>query len=212
MAGGNPRIAPGAWIALLCAMLLPLAVHAQITFRSAASAAGPGSGTITFRAATNAVNGNIVFRAASNSGTPTSVSPVFRAAASGSAATGVLTLTIARPANTVENDVMVAAIGVSANTPTITPPSGWTLVRQTDNTAANANSLAVYYKVATASEPANYSWSFSASTGSVGGIQTFYNVDIANPIDVENGQTTASSASHATPNIATTVANTMVVT
>src|SRR3990172_7416901 len=205
----NQRIVACAWIALLFAMLLPHAVDAQIIFHGASSAAGPGAGTITFRAATSAVSGNIVFRAATNSGTPTSVAPVFRASASASAATGVLTLTIARPANTVENDVMVAAIGVSASAPTITPPTGWTLVRKTDNAAANANSLAVYYKVATASEPANYTWSFSASTGSVGGIQSFYNVDTSSPIDVENGQTTPSGTAHATPNVTTTVANAM---
>ncbi|HLF22332.1 MAG TPA: DUF6701 domain-containing protein [Burkholderiales bacterium] len=207
----NQRIVAGAWIALLFAMLLPHAVDAQIIFHGASSAAGPGAGTITFRAATSAVSGNIVFRAASNSGTPTSVAPVFRAVASGTAATGVLTLTVARPANTVENDVMVAAIGVSASAPTITPPTGWTLVRKTDNTAANANSLAVYYKVATASESANYTWSFSASTGSVGGIQSFYNVDTSSPIDVENGQTTPSALGHAAPAITTTTANAMLV-
>ena len=193
-------------------MTLGAPAYAQIAFRGASSAAGPGTGTITFRAATSAVSGNIVFRAASNSGTPTSISPVFRAAASAASATGVLTLTIARPANTVENDVMIASIGVSANSPTITPPPGWTLVRQTNNTAANANALAVYRKAATSAEPVNYTWTFSASTGSVGGIQTFFNVDAANPIDVENGQTTPSGTAHATPSVITTVANTMLVT
>jgi hypothetical protein len=107
---------------------------------------------------------------------------------------------------------MVASIGVSANSTTITPPPGWTLVRQTNNTATNANSLVVYLKVATSTEPVNYTWTFSASTGSAGGIQTFFNVDTANPIDVENGQTTPSGTAHATPSVITTVANTMLVT
>jgi len=208
---GLPPVIP-VILALLAGALLPHPAEAQIAFRGASSAAGPGTGAITFRAATSAASGNIVFRAASNSGTPTSVSPAFRAAASASAASGILTLTIARPANTVENDVMIASVGVSASSPTITAPFGWTLVRQTTNATANANSLAVYRKVATAAEPANYTWTFSASTGAVGGIQTFFNVDTVNPIDVENGQTTPSGTTHATPSVTTTMANTMLVT
>jgi RHS repeat-associated protein len=46
----------------------------------------------------------------------------------------------------------------------------------------------------------------------VGGIQAFSNVDTANPIDVENGQTTAFALTHAAPSVTTTVANAMLVT
>jgi hypothetical protein len=143
----------------------------------------------------------------------TSVSGIcFRADASGGAPSGTLILAISKPVGTVEGDVMIASIAVRPDTATITAPAGWTLVRRIDNANANANSLAVYYRVAVASEPANYSWTFSTSTGSAGGIQTFPGVDTTNPIDVENGQSTPSSLSHATPSVTTTVANAMVVT
>jgi hypothetical protein len=190
---------------------LPLEVQAQVAFRGASSAAAPAAGAITYRSRTSGVSGGINYRGSANTGV-TSVTPVYRAAASASAANAVLALTINRPAGTILNDAMVASIGVAANTPTITAPSGWTLVRQMNNTVANANSLAVFIKIATAAEPANYTWTFSASGGSAGGIQTFYKVDITNPIDVENGQTTPSSISHTTPSITTTVSNTMLVT
>ena len=130
-------------VLLLAVLFAPAAAQAQITFRGSSSAIGPGAGTITFRLATSAISGNILFRAASTSGTPTSLAPAFRAAASASSPTGVLALTINRPANTVENDVMVASIGVSAGSPTITPPAGWTLARKTDNAAATAIFLVV---------------------------------------------------------------------
>lgn len=188
--------------------ILSAQAQAQIVFRGASSAAEVGA--ITYRSATTGVSGGIAYRGAATTGT-TSLAPVYRGSTSSSAATGVLTLTISRPATTVENDVMVAAIGVSANTPTITAPAGWTLVRQMNNTAANPNSLAIYTKVATAAEPFSYSWTLSASAGAVGGIQTFYNVDISNPVVAENGQTTASSLTHTAPVITTTVANTMLV-
>lgn len=138
---------------------------------------------------------------------------VFRAAASGGAASGTLTLAISVPAGTLANDVMIASIGVRPYTAVITAPAGWTLVRRTDNTSATkAPALAVYYRVAGASEPANYTWTFSASTGSAGGIQSFSGVKTSSPINVDGGLATASSLSHATPSVTTTMANTMLVT
>jgi hypothetical protein len=81
-----------------------------------------------------------------------------------------------------------------------------------DNASVTANSLAVYYKVAGAGEPASYTWTFSTSTGSAGGIQTFSGVDTAAPINVENGQNTPSGLTHTTLSVTTTVANAMLVT
>jgi hypothetical protein len=204
----------GLLLALLCAAwLAPVPAQAQIAFRSATSAIGPATGTIAFRAATSAAGGNITFRAAATSGTPTTLSPVFRQVASATAASGVLTLAINLPAGTLQNDVMIAAIAVRPSSATITAPAGWALVRRTDNPGpTDSNSLAVYYRVAGGNEPLNYAWTFSASTGAAGGIQAFSSVDTTNPIDVENGQTTPSANTHATPSVTTTVANTMLVT
>lgn len=126
-------------------------------------------------------------------------------------------LTINKPTGTVQNDVMIASIAVRASTVTITPPSGWTLVRRMDNADSTANSLAVYRLVAGASEPADYTWTFSPAAMAAGGIQTFSGVDTTTPIDVENGQNTVATpccwtTSHPTPDVTTTVANTMLVT
>ena len=134
----------------------------------------------------------------------------FRAAESASDTTGNLTIT--KPTGTVEDDVMIASIGVRPDTTVISPPAGWTLVRRVDNANPNANSLAVYRKTAGNSEAANYTWTLTGPTGSAGGIQTFDGVDLTSPIDVENGQTTANALTHATPSVTTTVADTMLVT
>ena len=61
-------------------------------------------------------------------------------------------------------------------------------------------------------EPASYSWTLSASTGSAGGIQSFAGVDLTNPIDVENGASTASALTHAAPSVTTTSANDLIIT
>ena len=123
-------------------------------------------------------------------------------------------LTINAPAGTVANDQMIAAISVQPFTATVTPPAGWTLVRQVNNAAATTNSLYVYRRTATAAEPASYTWDFAAWANgyAAGGIQSFSGVDTTTPIDVENGAATASALTHATPSVNTTVAITMVVT
>ncbi|MEK6208761.1 MAG: DUF6701 domain-containing protein [Pseudomonadota bacterium] len=129
------------------------------------------------------------------------------------------TITINKPAGTIQNDVMIASIGFSPNTLTIpTVPAGWTLVRRVDNANANANSLAVYRLAAGAAEPASYTWTFSAAGYLAGGISTFSGVDTAAQVDIENGNCTqqgscaTTTLSHATPSVATTVTNTMLVT
>ena len=136
----------------------------------------------------------------------------FRAAAQAGATSGVLTLTINKPAGTISGDVMIAAIAVRPNTATITAPAGWTLIRRTNNANTNMSSQATYRKVAGAAEPASYSWTFNTTTGSAGGIATFYGVNSTTPVDVENGQTTPSGTTHTAPSVTTTKAYDMVVT
>src|SRR5262249_60313865 len=92
-------------------------------------------------------------------------------------------VTINVPAGTVQNDVMVASITVRPSTVTITAPAGWTLIRRVNQATGNSESLAVYYPVAGATEPANYTGCLSASApptcgattpaGSAGGIISF---------------------------------------
>ncbi|HZP48857.1 MAG TPA: C25 family cysteine peptidase [Vicinamibacterales bacterium] len=135
---------------------------------------------------------------------------VFRAAASAGAASGNVTINV--PAGTQANDVMLAAIGINANTPTVTAPGGWTLVRQTNNTNNTANALAIYRRVATTAEPASYTWTISANTGVSGGIMSFSGVDLQNPIDVENGQANGNGTNQAAPAVTTTGTNEMIVT
>ena len=117
------------------------------------------------------------------------------------------------PAGTVAGDVMVASIAVQPSTIVITPPAGWTLVRNNTQAAGSSSRMATYYRVATAGEPASYVWTFSgaASTGAAGGIMSFSGVNTATPIDAENGNTTASSLTHTANAVTTVSGNTMLV-
>ncbi len=137
----------------------------------------------------------------------------FRSGASTNLSGQGASITITKPTNTAKGDVLIASIAVRPNTVTITAPTGWTLVNRQDNAGGSVNSLAVYSKVATATEPASYTWSFSANTGNEGGIMAFSGVDNTTPIDVSAGSITAAATTTFTaPSVTTTVTNTMIVT
>jgi len=99
--------------------------------------------------------------------------------------------------------------------------NGWTLLRRIDN--STTASMAVYWKAADSNESgrvcqsyngAGYDWAFTPTSGTktmVGSISAYSGVNASTPIDVENGLATASSTTHSTPSITTTVANAMVV-
>ena len=86
---------------------------------------------------------------------------------------------------------------------TITPPSGWTLIRRDDSTTLLAK--ASYYKVATGSEPANHTGNFGSKHKATGGIQAYFNVDTTNPINASSGQANPASTSVTRPSLTTTL-------
>ena len=126
-------------------------------------------------------------------------------------------LTIAVPAGTIVDDVMVAAIGVRPSTTTITAPAGWTLLRTTtqpNGGVAAGNVMATYYRVASASEPAGYTWTFSSPAsvgGAVGGILSFSGVSTSAPINIDGANITPAGTAHTANGVTTTVADTMLI-
>jgi hypothetical protein len=70
------------------------------------------------------------------------------------------------PAGTVEGDVMIAAIYTNAFTPGV--PAGWTDPR---------GDRFLWYKRASGSEPANYTWTTGSIANWVGGIATYRGLD-----------------------------------
>jgi len=128
---------------------------------------------------------------------------------SSATSTPVTTIAISKPAGVTTDDVLLAGISVRGN-PTITPPTGWTLVRSDASTTVLLQS--VYVKVATGSEPASYSWTFSVPIASaVGGIAAHSGVDTTTPVDTSGGQANASSTSVTAPSVTTTVADALLV-
>lgn len=101
-------------------------------------------------------------------------------AQNGSAAT----LVIPRPTSTAAGNLLLAQItfekGSDAGSDTQLTPSGWTRVVRTNQ--GTDLGTAVFWRVATATEPASYTWTFGQSVKAAGGILRYTGVDTANPI------------------------------
>lgn len=134
----------------------------------------------------------------------TNSSILFRGSATNVATTNQNSITVSKPTGVVEGDVMVAQITVSSSAGSI-PPSGWSLIRNL--VASFSHSTATYYKVAGASEPVSYTWTIGCGCWETAAIIAYSGVDIASPIDAENGQLGSS-----TPPVTTTVPGDMIVT
>ncbi len=117
-------------------------------------------------------------------------------------------LTLNKPSTVIAGHVLIAQVVFRTPTNVVTPPSGWILIRR-DETSSTIG-MASYYKVATSSEPATYTWTFSASVLLAGGIADFSGVKTSSPINAQAGSF-QSGTSMIAPSITTTVPNTELV-
>lgn len=96
-----------------------------------------------------------------------------------SGAAGSLALSV--PSGTQAQDLMIAELSYGGGSgATITKPAGWTTT--SENFVGGQGWLGVYYKLASSSEPASYTWNFSASAQAAGGISTYRCVNQDSPI------------------------------
>ena len=111
-------------------------------------------------------------------------------------------LTLATPAGTTAGDVLILHVGYETGTSaTLQPPAGWTLLQRKD--VGTFWGQAVYYKVATAGEPASYVFSLTSPGANIsGGITAWSGVSSTNPIDASAGGT-ATSLTITAPTITT---------
>jgi RHS repeat-associated protein len=94
------------------------------------------------------------------------------------------TVVLPGPGGVTSGDVMIAAVAVRG-VPTVTAPTGWTLIRSDSN--GSSMKLLSYWRVASGSEPADYTWSFSSARAAAGTITAYTGVNTANPVDVHSG-------------------------
>ena len=115
------------------------------------------------------------------------------------------TIVLNKPAGIQAGDVLIAAVAVRG-VPTVTAPTGWTLIRS-DSNGSSMKTLS-YWRVATSSEPANWTWSFSSARAAAGTITAYTGVNTSNPVDVHSGfANTTDSTQILAPSVTTTGVN-----
>jgi hypothetical protein len=133
--------------------------------------------------------------------TPTPAGPIVFRAAAGTDTSGS-SITISSPTGVQPNDVLLAAVYWDNSSPVaVTPPTGWSLVRQDGR--ASFEEVALYTHVAGAAEPASYTWQLTRSVTVTGIIAAYGGVS---GIDVQAGQTGTNSTVTA-PSVTSTAAN-----
>lgn len=108
-------------------------------------------------------------------------------------------VTVPAPAY-VENDILIAILMADTGSPTWTPPSGWTEVGK----ATNTSHLALFRKVATASEPATYTFASSNNETYNGAVISISDGDTTTPVNIHNFTNQASAAKFAMQQVTTT--------
>lgn len=130
--------------------------------------------------------------------------------------TGTDAVTVAVPAGTVANDLLIAQVAYRTAPRTVTPPAGWTLLRSDQSVNAgvtsNAASSTLFWKWATAAEPASAAFSLSAGTVvPVAGVVAVYRgVHQTTPLGPSN-VAAAYGATASTPSVTTSLAGAWVV-
>lgn len=95
---------------------------------------------------------------------------------------------IDKPSGVSADDMLVVGLTFEKGSDEdLTPPTGWTLIRRTDNSSNSG--LATYYKIAGASEPSSYSFDLDNGSKWCIGIVRLSDVDDVSPIDVSSGNT-----------------------
>ena len=110
-------------------------------------------------------------------------------------------ITVTAPTGIQQNDLLIAHLAINQ---TVNTPTGWTSYYQ-------ANTLAVFYKLASSSEPTSYVFTFSASGAGSAAVIRLSGTDLTNPLNNSIAAYNPSSASSLSTGagLAPTVTNTL---
>ena len=141
------------------------------------------------------------------SSAPVSAAPQWESQSIAQASGNVTSLLISTPAGTASGDLLLAAISTDGNA-SFSVPLGWTLLNQGSN-GGNV-SVAVFYRIASAAEPASQAFAWDSSEEAVGAILRYSGVSTSEPIAVL-GAADGTNSSPTSPSVTTLSANTRVV-
>jgi hypothetical protein len=123
-------------------------------------------------------------------------------------ATNTTSINVNVPAGTQEGHFMLAVVNFWGDL-TLTAPGGWTELH-TQKVVAGGGEARIFWRIASSSEPASYTWSTSFADYSMAYIATYAGVDVSAPVNVSAIEANTSSTSAAQTAVTTTAANAMV--
>ena len=176
-----------------CRGLLGVLVATVVIAAGAASSSLGATASIVARSATSGQNG--IAGAAQGAAAATNGIVLDGVSSANNNVSTALTLPV--PNGATAGDVLVASLD-AANSPAISPPGGWTLVRSDVNPNALHLAQADYVHVLGTNEPPSYTWNLSAADGASGGILAYGGVDAAKPVDTSSGAVTGTTATQLT--------------
>lgn len=97
---------------------------------------------------------------------------------------------VTKVSGTASGHYMLAQVVLSNTAATITPPTDWYVLADTSVTGLR---MVVYYKIAGGSEPANYTWSYSATTAAVVTLRCLSNVEVDYSVQVNSSASATTS-------------------
>lgn len=128
---------------------------------------------------------------------------------SNSASSSTTLLAITKPTNTTTNDVLIATVA-GAGTAAMSAPSGWNLLQDT-TTASSGMRVMTFYRIATSTEGATYTFTTGSVRNWEGGMIALRGANQVVPIDT-SGESTGASGNVVAPSVTTTSANQWIVT
>ena len=119
-------------------------------------------------------------------------------------------LTIDTPGGTADGDLLIAAVATDGNTTASLSSAGWNLIVIDER--YNEVTFGVWWKLATASEPSNYVFTWDHGQEAYGWIMRFTGHDATTPINAWSVETTGSNVTNNPPSpaVTSTIANAMI--
>jgi hypothetical protein len=116
-------------------------------------------------------------------------------ASSGRTGRHTTSLRLRRPSRLRARQTLIAAVAVRHPTARgIRPPAGWKRLRSDSSTRKGiALSQSLYYKIASAREPASYRWRFPRARGAAGGLLVYDRADSRQPVLAHSGRSARNS-------------------
>lgn len=116
--------------------------------------------------------------------TPVASNVVFEEMTSAKLASNGSSIAITKPPGTTQGDLLIAAVATDGNvTSSLVGPSGWNLITIGPSGGSIRQTLGVWWKIASSSEPGSYQFNWALSEQAYGWVMRFKGHDATSPIN-----------------------------